>query len=160
MKYLPPKRPTIPKMQTGELPKQAVLYVEDDPDNHQVARARLASKYDVLIAPSDRDACELLTKYGPKIILILMDIELKGSVLDGVALTRLLRGKLDAGKIPHYAVSTSAIEIPILFVTAYGQRFSQDELLGAGADAVIQKPIDFVRLQTAMTRAHLSRMNR
>lgn len=141
-------------------PKPLILYVEDDTVNQQIARARLGKKYEVLVAGSDREACKLVIEHHSNIILVLMDIELQGSQLNGIALTRLLRGQLSASERPLYTESVPSLDVPILFVTAYGQRFSQHELLEAGADNVIAKPIDFVQLQTAMTRTYLNRQRR
>src|SRR5262245_46594353 len=136
MKYIPPKR-SVPAPGTPTDPyKAVVLYVEDDEVNQQVARTRLAKKYDLLLASNDREACQLATEHSSKIVLVLMDIELKGSRLNGIDLTRLLRGKLDADQRPPYAQNVPSVDVPILFVTAYGQRFLQAELLGAGGDAV------------------------
>jgi CheY-like chemotaxis protein len=89
-----------------------------------------------------------------------MDIELRGSGLNGIDLTHLIRGKLDPSQTPDYGAAVPQLDIPILFVTAYGQRYRRNELLMAGADEIIQKPVDFVELHTAMTRVYLSRVQR
>jgi CheY-like chemotaxis protein len=160
MKHLPSRRPSHSSKDDSRAPKPLVLYVEDDAVNQQIARARLGKKYEVLVASNDRDACKLVVEHHNNIILVLMDIELQGSQLNGIALTRLLRGKLPASERPLYSENVPCIDVPILFVTAYGQRFNQSELLEAGGDNVIAKPIDFVQLQTAMTRTYLNRQRR
>lgn len=160
MKHLPSRRPSHSSKGDSRAPKPLVLYVEDDAVNQQIARARLGKKYEVLLASNDRDACKLVVEHHDNIILVLMDIELQGSQMNGIAITRLLRGKLPASERPLYSENVPSIDVPILFVTAYGQRFNQNELLEAGGDNVIAKPIDFVQLQTAMTRTYLNRQRR
>ena len=158
MKHIP-ARPAARGGDTGasDSSKPLVLYVEDDPINHEVARARLAKKYQVLIAASDREACAISRQHAEAINVILMDIELQGSRLNGIDLTRLLRGTLPEDQRPSYALNVPTLAVPILFVTAYGARFGQAELIAAGGDAVLHKPIDFVQLMAAMTRTHLRR---
>jgi CheY-like chemotaxis protein len=138
-------------------PLQQVLYVEDEEDNRQVATLRLAGKYELLLASSDREACRLLTVHGPRLVAVLMDIQLKGSLLDGMQLTRLLRGRLPVAAQPEYARGVPTLpELPVIFVTAYGSRYSSEELEQAGGNELIAKPVDFVRLMSALTRHHLS----
>jgi CheY-like chemotaxis protein len=140
-------------------PRQLVLYVEDDEANRQVAEFRLAKRYELVCAENDREACELLVQRGTEVAIILMDIELKGAQLNGVDLTRLIRGKLPRGDLPAYAQHVPTLDTPILFVTAYSMQYRRLELLGAGGDEVIAKPVDFVALHTAMTRVYLQRIN-
>lgn len=155
------KHHSIGPRQRDELPKEPrkwVLYVEDDATNRQVAKVRLAKSYQVVLAADDREACRAVLEHRAQLSLILMDIELKGSTLDGLDLTRLFRGKLDPENLPVYAEGIPPVEAPILFVTAYGARHRRSELLAAGADEIIQKPVDFVELHTAMARAYLGRL--
>jgi CheY-like chemotaxis protein len=139
-------------------PRKLVLCVEDEPDNRQVVSARLARNCDLVVAADDREACQALLEHGSKLSIILMDIELKGSLLNGVDLTRLLRGKLSRTQVPDFAAAVPQLDTPVLFVTAYGQRYRRSELLMAGADEIIQKPVDSVELHTAMTRVYLARL--
>jgi DNA-binding response OmpR family regulator len=46
----------------------------------------------------------------------------------------------------------SCQDAPIIFVTAYMNRYSKPELTEAGGDDVIYKPVDFMRLSLAMSR--------
>jgi CheY-like chemotaxis protein len=138
-------------------PPRLVLYVEDDEDNRNVASLRLEKKYELVFATNDREACERLVKHGSALSIILMDIELRGSTLNGIDLTRLVRGQLDSGQVPDFAGAVPKLQTPIIFVTAYGQLYRRAELLAAGADEIIQKPVDFVELHTAMARAFLHR---
>jgi len=139
-------------------PRKLVLYVEDDEANRQVANVRLERKYDMLAAANDREACKFMVEQGARLSLILMDIELRGSTLNGIDLTRLVRGNLIGPNLPEYATKVPQLDLPILFVTAYDQRYRKPELLAAGADEVIPKPIDFVALHTAMARVYVRRV--
>ena len=99
-----------------------------------------------------------MTEHGSELALILMDIELKDSQLNGVALTRLARGHLAGTQLPSYAQSVQPLTVPILFVTAFATLHRREQLIAAGADEVISKPVDFVALHTAMTRIYLQRL--
>lgn len=139
-------------------PKRRVLYVEDDPGNRQVAKLRLDKKYDIVFATNDREACEAFVRYGQELSVILMDIELKGSVLNGIDLARLARGRLPADRCPSFAQGIGAIDVPILFLSACGTMHTREELLSAGGDELIDKPVDFVALHTTITRVYLQRL--
>src|SRR5689334_9288800 len=72
--------------------RELLLYVEDDDDNWEVAEYRLSETYDVVRAATAEEACKIVRARRNEIDLILMDIELRGSDLNGVELTELLRG--------------------------------------------------------------------
>jgi CheY-like chemotaxis protein len=153
-----PKQPAKRSEGPPAEPRRRILYVEDDEDNRLVAHMRLAKKYDIIFAATDVDACAAMTRYGPELAVILMDIELKESQLNGIALTRLARGHLAGTQLPSYARSVRPLTVPILFVTAFGTRHGREQLIAAGADDIIPKPVDFVALHTAMTRIYLQRL--
>ena len=119
---------------------------------------RLAKKYDVCFAKNDAEACQALAQLGSSIEVILLDIELRGSRLNGVDLARLIRGLLPDESKPPYALAVRPLEVPILFVTAYAQAYRRAELLAAGGDEVIAKPVDFVALHTTIARVYLQRL--
>lgn len=136
--------------------KPCLLYVDDDPSNIVVMEMRLENHYEVLSATSDREACALLRSHGDRMALVLMDIQLIGSQLDGIDLARLIRGTLDEKKKHGFAQNVPVREdLPILFVTAYGEQHDLATLFAAGGSAVIAKPVDFIKLSRAMTRHHL-----
>lgn len=150
-------KPLTPGSPLRSRPLQRVLYVEDEEDNRQVAVLRLQGKYDLLLAPDDREACRLLSLHGDELVAVLMDIQLKGSQLDGTQLARLIRGQLPSETLPIYARDVKPLpHLPIIFVTAYGSRYSNADLESAGGNEVLAKPVDFVRLMGALTRHHLS----
>jgi CheY-like chemotaxis protein len=136
-------------------PRRLVLYVEDNDDNWSVAEMRLASVYRLLRAANDREACTLLTKHAAELYIVLMDIELQGSRLDGIALTKLLRGKLPAEQLPDYARGVRPSKVPVVFVTAYHAAFGA-ALTEAGGNLVVPKPVEFRRLIRELTSMHLN----
>ncbi|MDB4990769.1 MAG: hypothetical protein JWN04_5947, partial [Myxococcaceae bacterium] len=103
-----------------------------------------------------REACRLLCTRGAEFTAILMDIELRGSELNGVELVQLLRGKRERASAPDFARELPMMAAPILFVTAHGAKYTDEVLLAAGGDRVIPKPVDFGALSLALTHLHLS----
>ena len=138
-------------------PRKLVLYVEDDADNREVASARLRKTYEILLAVDDITACKAIVQHGANLWLILMDIELKGSQLSGLDLARLVRGKLESRRLPDFAKEVPKLDVPIIFVTAYGNSYPRADLILAGGGEVIDKPIDFIRLHSAITRQCLGK---
>jgi CheY-like chemotaxis protein len=134
----------------GSARRERLLYVEDNDDNWEVAQLRLAEMYDLVRASTSREACDVVRQQRGQLDLILMDIELRGSELTGVELTRLLRGDLLDIVVPDYAVNLPPFGKPIVFVTAHGAKFSDAQLLDVGGTRVISKPVDFHELRAAV----------
>jgi CheY-like chemotaxis protein len=133
--------------------RELLLYVEDEDDNWEVAELRLASSYEMIRASTAEQACQILRTRRSEIDLILMDIELRGSDLNGVELTGLLRGNsLPAHRsLPNYARNLPLISKPVVYVTAHGSRYTSVQLMLSGADRVITKPVNFVDLREALS---------
>ena len=127
--------------------KPSVLYVEDNAINSKVVMFGLRGAYDVSVAVDAQEACELMRTSDGRFVAILMDIELQGSDLDGIELTRLFRGKLDTDGLPEYAVGLPVTHVPIIIVTAYLERYPEDYLSDAGASACLGKPVDLSGLR-------------
>lgn len=138
---------------------ELILYVEDDDDNWEIAQLRLGKTYEMLRAANAKAACQVVREHRSEIDIILMDIELRGSELNGIELTELLRGNdLPRGStLPAYARNLPTVSKPIIYVTAHGARYSNAHLLLSGADKVITKPVDFAELQRALTELLLER---
>ena len=134
--------------------KPLLLCVEDDPPNQLVARCKLARKYEILMASNASEACHLLVSRGQQISVILMDIELKESELNGIQLAKLIRGKLERSALPRYAQDVPVLDTPIVFVTAYGTKYDVGEMLDCGAK-VVDKPVDFIELELCLTKLKL-----
>lgn len=138
--------------------RDKLLYVEDEDQNWLAAELRLRRSYDVIRAKSDQEACEELIRHGHTLAAVLMDIQLRGSVLDGIKLTMLLRGKLDKTSLPSFALNVPVLEIPVVFVSAYGARYSEAMLIAAGGNKLIAKPVDFVELTSTLAQIRLQRV--
>lgn len=151
MKKLQSSRPPLPSG-PGKGNKGIILYVEDEDENWAVAELLLRRSYNLLRARDDREACALVNEKRDDIGAVLMDIQLAGSLLDGLKLTRLLRGRLGAAEMPSYAQVVRKLDVPIIFVTAYGARYTEPDLIAAGGDAMLQKPVDFVQLTSTLSR--------
>jgi len=137
-----------------------LLYVEDDDANWDVAEYRLGRTYNMIRASTSEAACQLVREHGRSLAAILMDIELRGSDLNGIELTELFRGKRIARDIPAYARNLPAITQPIIFVTAHGARYTDVQLMLFGADKVVLKPVDFNALGLAVASLQLARAAR
>ena len=47
------------------------------------------------------------------------------------------------------------LKIPILFVTAVGNRYVEKDLLDTGGDLLVPKPVDFTKLKLALANVHI-----
>lgn len=127
-------------------PRPRVLYVEDEKDNVDVLAYRLAKHYKILWAQNDREAIDLLSRHQDELYAILMDIQLMGSHLDGIQLTRAIRDIAPPEPLPEIdALPAVPVlrEVPIIFLTGYISRYSREELGEAGGNALLGKPFDF-----------------
>jgi len=104
-----------------------VLYVEDDDNNRiLVERILLAEDYDIITADNAKLGIELAIQHIPDIIL--MDIQMPD--MDGFMATHELR------QIPDLN------HVPIVAVTANVMKGDMEQVLAAGCDGYISKPID------------------
>lgn len=154
-------KPIRPSDKSASNPARRVplLYVEDNDDNWEVVKLRTNRSYELTRAATDREACALFAQ-ADKFHAVLMDIELAGSRLNGMQLTRLLRGTLPQDERPSYAQAVPISSVPVLFLTAYGTAYSTQQLTAAGADGVLLKPVDFTKLSLALTSCHLNRASK
>ena len=129
-------------------PKPRVLYVEDEDPNWAVTEFMLRSQYELVRAVNARETFARLR--ASKFDLILMDIQLQGSELDGIQITQILKGRYSK-PVPSYAHGP-IVACPILFVTAYEARYQRQELIDAGGDELITKPVDRTRLLLALSK--------
>ncbi len=136
--------------------RKTVLYVEDEPANWEVTELRVRNKYKLLWAKTDREACSIARTQGDELYAVLMDVQLQGSELDGLALTRLFRGKAE-NPLPSFAQGLPALTCPIFFVTAFGNLHSPETMEAAGGDAHVPKPVDFVKLTQLLVRSGMKR---
>ena len=128
---------------------QRILYVEDEDDNFIVAQFALREQFELARARTDEEACEILRREQFEIIL--MDIQLSGSTLNGIELTQALKGQAREN-CPDYALGVDLHGASVIVVTAYAARYSEQDMALAGGDGFVTKPVDFVRLKLAMSR--------
>ena len=155
-KLADPASPDDSSQSTGEA-RPRVLYVEDEKDNYDVLAYRLADRYTIVWAETDRQAIELLCEHGDDLYAVLMDIQLMGSAMDGIELTRAIRG-IGSVDSPGPAITVMA-EIPIIFLTGYISRYSREELAQAGGNALLGKPVDFRELVQALGELGKARLD-
>ncbi len=135
--------------------KLNILYVEDEDTNWEVTEFSLRTRCQLTRARTDREAFTKLRRHS--FDLILMDIQLAGSALNGIEITRVLRRSF-TGALPEYAVGVSAPDVPIVFVTAYASAYARKDLVRVGGNESIYKPVDFVRLQLVLSRLMVSKL--
>lgn len=111
--------------------RKRVLVVEDYTDVRRMMRQFLEKKgFDVIVANDGSQAVEKAVAEHPD--LIIMDLAMPG--MDGIQATQAIRkhDELD--------------DIPILALTAYADFYSE-RARDVGCNDVIQKPIDFKKLE-------------
>lgn len=106
-----------------------VLVVEDDEDSFDVIEAALRHyKADIVVchASNGREGVEMLRKKTPQ--LVVMDLDLPE--LDGWQALKLIRD------------DPATAHVPVVAVTAYGSVRVASDVIYAGFNAYIPKPID------------------
>ncbi len=104
-----------------------VLIIEDHPADLKLMNAVLQMEGHVVCERvSAEDAVGTIAAAPPDVILL--DLRLPG--MDGVALIRQLKGNPETR------------HIPIVAMTAYPESYRREDLLAAGCDAYVVKPID------------------
>jgi CheY-like chemotaxis protein len=151
--FKPFKQPPTREAEATNKKGYTVLYVEDEDVNWELTESALNGKYTLMRARDSREAFEWLGRR--QFDLILMDIQLSGSDLDGIEITRILKQKSVTG--PGYTRNITAVTTPIVFVTAYSARYSREDLLATGAVEVAAKPVSFASLAFILTRVLLAR---
>jgi two-component system cell cycle response regulator len=104
-----------------------VLVIEDDPTDRKLMVAVLQVKGHIVRESMSAEAA-LDAIMGEKPDVILLDLRLPG--MDGLTFIRQLKAN----------AATSSI--PVVAVTAYPERYRRDELMAAGCEACIVKPVD------------------
>ncbi|MBL8934462.1 MAG: response regulator [Archangium sp.] len=138
--------------------RPVVLYVEDDADTFKIASLRLKTRYRLIWAQNDVEAVDLISFHQRELFAVLMDIELRGSTLDGLELVRLLKGHpLLRTQMPAFARRLPVLHnVPVIVLTAYAARYTEAEVHAVGAAHFVTKPIDFTRLNLALAQANIA----
>lgn len=149
-KFTGPEKKAPPGTAAAPGRKRRILYVEDEDVNWEIASRRLRDAYDISRACNAREAFEKLE--GLAFDVILMDIQLQDSEMDGIAITKSLR-QIDGVALPAYANPDILRKVPpIIFVSAYTARYDKKILRTYGGDDLIAKPVDFTVLSLTLTR--------
>jgi CheY-like chemotaxis protein len=150
MKLVPVKtsRPLIPQAYDERRPR--ILYIEDEDINWEVAESELEPRFHIEWARNARDAFWRISQNVYH--MILMDIQLSRSEIDGLEIARILKRRPAKTIIPEYAHGIEALDTPIVFVTAYTARYSRDDILEAGGEDLIAKPVNFTLLSLILAR--------
>ena len=122
-----------------------VLVAEDNPVNRELLRELLENRgYDVVEAPDGQEALRMIEQTHPDILLL--DIGMP--VLDGFAVMRKIRQ------------NPSLATLPVLAVTAYAMQGDRDNVLNAGFDGYLSKPINARDLANEVERLLCEREDR
>ena len=118
-----------------EVKDKSVMVVEDDKDMARVIGDVLGDAYNVTYASSGRSALDMIAS-GASPSLIVSDIIMPG--MDGIALTKSLKGDLSTSHIPVILLSA---EIPDVYM---------QESIDEGADAYLEKPFSPKKLHSTV----------
>ena len=119
-------------------PSASVLVVDDNPANLQLASELLRGlNTNVVQASSGKEALDICAKQHFDVIF--MDIQMPG--MDGIETTRRLR-----------ATETSGRRTPIIALTAHSMTEQKYELLVAGMDDCVSKPVSEAQLAHIVNR--------
>jgi two-component system cell cycle response regulator DivK len=122
--------------------KEKILIVEDNPQNMRLLEMILRNRgYFLLKAADGEEALDMAISEQPD--LIIMDVMLPK--VNGLEVTRKLR------QMPAFS------RIPIIGVTAYAMKGDREEVIEAGCDAYLSKPINTRELPRVVAKMLLQR---
>jgi CheY-like chemotaxis protein len=114
-----------------------VLVAEDNIVNRELMRELLEVRgYHVTEACDGLEALEMLEQTRPDILLL----DLGMPKLDGFGVVQKIRD------------NPRLVDLPVLAVTAYAMRGDREQVLNAGFDGYLSKPIDAAALATEIER--------
>jgi two-component system cell cycle response regulator DivK len=122
-----------------------VLVAEDNPVNRELLRELLENRgFSVIEACNGQEVLDMVEQSQPDVLLL--DIGMP--VLDGFAVIRQIRE------------NPSLARLPVLAVTAYAMRDDRDNILHAGFDGYLSKPINARELANELERLLSKREDR
>ena len=133
----------------------AVLVVEDNPVNQEVALGMLA-KLGVRAEVADNGEAALARIAEGRFDAVLMDCQMP--VMDGYAATRELRAReaarrgADVGHGKDVGDGADAMHLPVIALTANAMQGDAERCLAAGMDDYLAKPFDPARLEEKLLR--------
>lgn len=106
-------------------PELKILLIDDNEEFRVALKHLLASnKYDIIEAGNGEQALELMNTDLPDMAIVDLDMP----KMNGIEFSRKAKKERPG--------------FPIIMVTAYSQFYSSKEIIAAGIDAFLQKPID------------------
>ncbi len=124
---------TLPVVESKE---RTVMVVEDDRDMANVIGDILEDQYNIIYASNGRQAIEKI-EAGASPTVVISDVIMPE--MDGIALTKALKGNLATSHIPVILLSA---EIPDTFM---------QESIDEGADAYLEKPFSTKKLRSTVS---------
>ena len=122
-----------------------VLVAEDNPVNRELLRELLENRgYVVIEACNGQEVLDMIEQSQPDVLLL--DIGMP--VLDGFTVIRRIRQ------------NPSLATLPVLAVTAYAMRDDRNNVLNAGFDGYLSKPINARELANELERLLRKREDR
>ncbi|MEZ4338772.1 MAG: hypothetical protein R3B82_19310 [Sandaracinaceae bacterium] len=152
----PPAPGWTPPPSTEADGRALVLYVDVEDGSIADTTERLRRAYKVVGAQKDREACDLIREHHESLVAVLLDVDMPGSILDGILLTRILRGRVPAMGVPPFARNLPELDVPIVLVTS-SESYASDDMRRYGGDRLMQKPVEIHKLTLALTDWHLAR---
>jgi two-component system sensor histidine kinase/response regulator len=126
----------VQRLSAGQ-PIYRVLVAEDEPVNQELLRMILADVgFEVRVAGDGRVAIDQFQKWQPHFIWM----DMRMPVMDGMEATRAIRALAEGERVPIVAFTASAFEE------------EKQEILDAGCDDVLTKPLEENRLFEMMER--------
>lgn len=153
----PPAPGWTPPPSTEADGRALVLYVDVDDASYAASSERLRRAYKLVRARQDREACALIRESHRELVAVLLDVDMPGSVLDGILLTRILRGRVPAQAVPPFARNLPELSVPIVLVTKRSESYSEEEMVRYGGDRLMQKPVEIHELTLTLVEWHLQR---
>ena len=153
----PPAPGWTPPPSTEADGRALVLYVDVEDTSFDETSERLRRAYKLVRAQKDRDACEAIRENHEDLVAVVLDVDMPGSILDGILLTRILRGRVPAMGVPPFARNLPDIDVPIILVTSRADSYANEDMRRYGGDRLMQKPVEIHKLTLALTDWHLAR---
>lgn len=128
---------TIPPKESKQIGKKpTIVIVEDNPDNRITLKALLGKNYQIYEAEDGESGLSLIMEVIPD--LVLLDISLPK--MDGFEVVKKLK---DEEKV---------VNVPVIAVTAKAMKNDREEIIEAGCDDYISKPININELNTILQK--------
>ncbi|MBF0231329.1 MAG: response regulator, partial [Desulfamplus sp.] len=120
-------QPETKNLETVSKPS-TILIVEDNPDNMVTIKAILQNRYPILEARDGEEGLKIATESRSEIKLILLDMAMPK--MDGMTVVK------------HLKENPKLSLIPVIALTAKSMKGDREQILDAGCDDYISKPIE------------------